>query len=146
MSWFSDFLDRFRRKPTPIPTPGPAGAGMLAAVNRERQRAGLQPVAEHPVLMKVAADFAGEMARLDRLGHQRADGRWPWDVASALGYPGQVGEDAAEGQATAEAAVAGWMTSPGHRAVILDGRYRSLGWGQADGRSGRYWCLDLGTA
>lgn len=146
MSWLSDLINRFRRPtPTPPPPPGPTPGGMLEAVNRQRSAAGLAALAENPTLTQVAQGGATDCAKFDRLSHQRSDGRFANDVAWDVGYHGLVGECAAEGQSTPDEAVAWWMGDPPHRKILMDGRYREAGWAYADGRSGRYWFIDLGT-
>jgi len=56
------------------------------------------------------------------------------------------GENVAEGYPSAAAVVAGWMTSPGHRANIVSARYTDLGAGLARASNGRvYYVQVFGT-
>ena len=74
--------------------------------------------------------------------HTRPDGR---DCFSIFGSKqGKIygGENIAAGSSTPEAVVNQWMSSPGHRENILNGKYRYLGVGYAyDGNSeyAHYW-------
>ena len=70
--------------------------------------------------------------------HDDPDGRSPFDRAAASGLSARA-ENIARGQADAAAVVGSWMTSPGHRANILDCRLRSLGVGLATGSGGPWW-------
>jgi uncharacterized protein YkwD len=47
------------------------------------------------------------------------------------------GENVAEGYTSGAALVAGWMTSPAHRANILSARYTETGVGTARAKNGR---------
>jgi uncharacterized protein YkwD len=54
-------------------------------------------------------------------------------------YPNRIGaENIAQGQRDAEAVVAAWMNSPGHRKNILDPSHVFLGCGRSAVES--YWC------
>ena len=53
----------------------------------------------------------------------------------------QQKENIAQGYATVEDAVSGWMNSPGHRANILNGSYQRTGIAAYQDESGHaYWC------
>jgi uncharacterized protein YkwD len=54
-------------------------------------------------------------------------------------------ENVAAGYRTARAVMTGWMNSAGHRANIVNCRYRAIGVGVARaGDGGLYWTQDLG--
>jgi uncharacterized protein YkwD len=65
-----------------------------------------------------------------------------------VGYTGwsALGENIAGGYPTADAVVAGWMASPGHRANILSPRFTEMGVGRvtAAGTYGTYWAQEFG--
>ncbi|WP_298816972.1 CAP domain-containing protein [Chloroflexus sp.] len=72
-------------------------------------------------------------------GHQDTNGQWPSDRAPLFGYLGRSGaENAICGYATPQAAINGWLNSPGHRANLLNADHREIGLGyyrrQSDGR------------
>jgi uncharacterized protein YkwD len=128
---------------------------VLYLTNLERRANGLPPVKGQPNLEAAAAAHAQDMAFLDYFAHDSADGRTPWDRLRAAGYDySAAGENIAAGYATPEAAMEGWMSSPGHRANILNGTFRELGvghfWEAGDAFPGpygygHYWVQDFGT-
>src|SRR5919109_1185606 len=70
------------------------------------------------------------------------------DRDAVAGYTGwsAIGENIAAGYPTPEAVVAGWMSSPGHRANILSPNFTEIGIGLAQGgKYGSYWTQDFGT-
>ncbi len=77
-------------------------------------------------LVAYAQSHATRMAKRGRLYHSniRRIGGW-------------AAENIARGQSTPEAVMRSWMNSRGHRANILNPRYKEIGWG----RSGNYWCV-----
>jgi len=80
-------------------------------------------------------------------GHQDTLGRWPSERVPLFGYKGYCGaENCYCGYMTPEAAIEGWMNSPGHRANLLDPNSRELGMGyyrrDSDGRG--YLTQDFG--
>ena len=68
------------------------------------------------------------------------DGRSPAQRITATGYSFTTfGETIAWGYADWNTAIAGWMGSPGHRAILLSTRVRDVGLGRKD----RYYVADL---
>lgn len=62
--------------------------------------------------------------------------------------PWSWGENISAGNPGVRAACRGWMHSPGHRANILDPRFKRVGGGFArtsEGRYHTYFVMDLGT-
>ena len=60
--------------------------------------------------------------------HNSQDGRSPFDRMRAAGYSGGLmGENIAAGQPTPAAVMDAWMHSAGHRANILNRRFRAVG-------------------
>ncbi len=81
-------------------------------------------------------------------GHQDTNGNWPNHRARAFGYLGMAGaENAFCGYVTPKQAISGWMSSPGHRANLLDPNSREVGLGYyrrtGDGRG--YVTQDFGA-
>ncbi|MGW1763198.1 CAP domain-containing protein [Streptomyces sp. NPDC002073] len=144
-----------RTTPAPEPTTTPerpatsggesaAEAAVLALVNQERARAGCRPVRQNPPLATLAGAFSKDMADRGFFDHTDPDGATPWDRASNAGISGLGGENIARGQADAEAVMASWMNSPGHRANILNCEFRTLGVGTHFAAGGPWWTQDFG--
>lgn len=81
-------------------------------------------------------------------GHQDTLGRWPSERVPLFGYKGGCGaENCYCGYMEPQAAIDGWMNSPGHRANLLDPGSREIGMGYyvraSDGRG--YLTQDFGT-
>jgi len=63
-------------------------------------------------------------------GHQDTLGRWPSERVPVFGYQGSSGaENCYCGYMEPQAAIDGWMNSPGHRANLLDPNSREIGMG-----------------
>jgi uncharacterized protein YkwD len=129
------------------PESAPA-AQVLALVNDQRRRHGCPALAGSAPLATLAQDFSTEMAVEHFFSHTDPAGRTPWDRARALGITDLGGENIAMGQQTPAAVMAAWMDSAGHRANILDCRYRSLGVGVyfagSSTAGGPWWTEDFG--
>lgn len=97
----------------------------IELTNAERQRYGLAPLSVNPRLQGNCRSWAGTMARQRRMYH------------SNMSFSG---ENVAWGYATPAAVVRGWMNSPGHRANILTGSFRTIGVGVVSS----YWCQQFG--
>jgi uncharacterized protein YkwD len=121
--WLAFLLSLFR----PAPEPQPSGS-LLEAINTERSKYDLPPLANNECLRVAAVSWAGEM-EITGLSH---DG-----MMERLAKCGFVSgsENVAAGQTTPAQCVASWMASLGHRRNML-GQWRWCG----AGRSGNYWC------
>jgi uncharacterized protein YkwD len=136
-------------------------AAILCLVNRERALAGERPLVPVPSLSSAAQSHTEDMAWGDYFDHIGRRGDTPAGRARAAGYLAgatawEVGENIAYGTgflATPRAIVAGWMASPGHRANILDARFRDTGIGAsahppaslAHGQRGAIYTEDFGV-
>lgn len=134
--------------PTRQASPPAAGtsaqAAVLALVNEERAKVGCSPVAASASLAALAQHFSDDMAARGFFSHTDPDGQTPWDRASKAGVTGLGGENIARGQADAQAVMASWMNSEGHRANILNCDYKTLGVGVHYGSGGPWWTQDFG--
>ena len=111
----------------------PAEDRMLELVNRERATAGLSALVVDPTIRSVAREYSSAMFRGGFFAHIAPDGTSPFDRMRAGGARfGAAGENLALAP-TVDVAHDGLMKSPGHRANILNGRYRRVGIGVADG-------------
>lgn len=119
------------------PTPARSAADaprLVALLNAERARAGLGPLTLAPALSVVAQAHACDLAARGDIGHSGSDGSTLTERLARGGIAAaMVAENTASGQSSAEAVLAGWLASPGHRANILRPNAARVGLGQADG-------------
>ncbi|HUH80195.1 MAG TPA: CAP domain-containing protein [Solirubrobacteraceae bacterium] len=135
---------------------------ILCLVDRERARAGEQPLREDGALAQAAQAHSTSMALHGYFEHVSPGGGTPLERMRESGYlssstPGyEVGENIAwgsYGDSTPAATVAGWMASPPHRANILDSSFRDSGIGVsprlpssfASGAAGAIYTQDFGV-
>ena len=106
---------------------------MLELVNQERSRAGLGALSVDPTIREVARAYSIDMFRRGFFSHVDLDGATPFDRMRRGGvrFSG-AGENLALAP-TVDVAHQGLMNSPGHRANILNGRFRRIGIGAASG-------------
>ena len=106
---------------------------MLDSVNRERQAAGLQPLAPDPELTEVARRHSADMFMRGYFAHDTPDGLTPFDRMRAANVRFiTAGENLALAP-TISVAHTGLMNSPGHRANILRREFGRVGIGVMDG-------------
>lgn len=103
----------------------PIEQSVVSQTNAQRARHGLPPLQIDMQLMHAARRHAAWMASRSSLQHTTAT----------------VAENIAAGQSSSHEAVRDWMSSPGHRANILNHGYSRIGVGAYRGRDGQiYWC------
>ena len=128
--------------------PGQANVAQTAAVltcltAHARRFHGLTATIASGTLMAAAGAKAGDM-RTCGYGHTacgRAANYW----LAAKGYAGRCsGENIAAGQRSPREVFIAWMSSPGHRANILNPSYRDLGVAETSGPNGPLWVMELG--
>jgi uncharacterized protein YkwD len=137
-------------------------AAILCLVNRERTSRGESALTVNRHLEASAQGHTESMANGDYFEHYGPGGQSPVSRARAAGYITSsrtgwlIGENIAFGTlwlATPRAIVAAWMASPGHRANILNGRFRETGIGVSDhppvslsgGQAGGIYTQDFGS-
>mgnify|MGYP002620007882 CR=1 FL=1 len=121
-------------------------AQVLEIVNRERAANGCGPVVIDSRLAEAARLHSQDQAAHATMSHTGSDGSTFVERARRAGYDSPLGENVAVGYPTAEAVMAGWMNSPGHRANILNCAARAMGVGVATGADGRlYWTQVFGA-
>lgn len=130
--------------PTTVSAQAAAEAEVLKLVNEERAKVGCSALAANSSLTGLAESFSGDMAARDFFGHTDPDGATPWDRAAKAGVTDLGGENIARGQADAAAVMQAWMSSPGHRANILNCDFKTLGVGVHFGPGGPWWTQDFG--
>jgi uncharacterized protein YkwD len=116
--------------------------------NRQRSRAGLEPLRASKQLTRAAQIHADQLVALDKMAHVLPGARYPKpeDRLRAVGYAWTAfAENLAYGQRTPEVAVDALMSSPGHRKNLLGADYTELGIGYAVDSHGRpYWVQVFG--
>lgn len=102
--------------------------GILTAINAERAKKGLSALSYSTRLQNAAQIHASDMARNGFFAHAGSNGSNSSDRVRASGYKSCVtAENLSTGYPNAQAVVAGWMQSAGHRRNILHSRLRQLG-------------------
>ena len=146
----------------PAEHPRAAHRATLCLLNRERAAHGLRPLRANGALASAARGHSRDMVRRSFFDHTAPGNVTFVDRIRRANYSPRgswsVGENLAWGSgslATPASIVAGWMRSPGHRANILNGRFRSIGLGIARGvpinasaamaRSGATYTTDFGS-
>jgi subtilisin len=111
---------------------------LLDAHNSERQRRGMSPLVESPVLTRVAQGHARTMADRGRVFHGDTYSR-----IHKAGYRySAAGENVAGGQTSILSVMTDWMRSPGHRQNVLSNKFTEAGFGvAADDRGLQYWVV-----
>jgi uncharacterized protein YkwD len=90
-------------------------------------------------LESAARTHTNNMAKRGFFSHTGPDGSQVSDRVSATGYDWlAVGENIAAGQNTAASVVDGWLSSPGHCANIMKGRYTEMGVARAEAQGSDY--------
>lgn len=113
-------------------------------VNQERARAGLNALTYNASLARLARLKSLDMSNLNYLNHTSPTYGTPAQMLQrfGIGYR-RLGENIAGGYPTPEAVMRGWMSSPGHRANILQPAFTDIGVGYAQGAPGsryrHYW-------
>ena len=139
------------RTATPSRTAAPATSASAAAeadvfdlVNAERAKVGCSPLKAGGALSDLARAHSKDMAARGFFDHTNPDGETPWDRAEKAGVSGLGGENIARGQSDAEAVMASWMNSEGHRANILNCDFTTMGVGAHMGEGGPWWTQNFG--
>jgi uncharacterized protein YkwD len=136
-------------KSAPPKPPGDTTAegAVLTLVNQERAKAGCQPLASDSRLATAARQHSQDMADRNYFDHTTPDGVTFDKRITNAGYRwSNVGENIAKGQKDAASVMQSWMNSPGHRANILNCKFKNIGVGLAyDSKHTPYWTQDFGT-
>lgn len=112
-------------------------SALLAEMNRARVERGRRPLRPIATLARPARDQSRYLLGLGTLDHDGSDGSPFWHRLVAAGFPRgrTVGENLAMvpgcGPAAAAETVQMWLDSPGHRANLLNPRFRWAGAGAA---------------
>lgn len=113
---------------------------IVRAINRERSRHGVAAVRSSARLARAADYHSWEMLAANYFAHESRDGGAFDRRVRRFADHRAVGETLAMlggcGARTAGKTVRMWMSSPGHRAVLLSSRYRRVGIGKRTGSLG----------
>lgn len=103
----------------------------LAAINLERQKAGVAVLRLDPRLNTSAQRKASEMSSegLDSTPHDNAQGVHGYTYALEAADCAYASENLSWGYHSVEGSVMGWMGSPPHKTAILDPSYQTTGFG-----------------
>lgn len=106
-----------------------ASASVIADTNEQRAQNNLPPLVENPTLDDIAVLRLDDMFENQYFAHVSPAGESAETVASSVGYAHlALGENLAEGIFSGNAGLVGaWMSSPGHRANILNTHYDQIG-------------------
>jgi len=116
-------------------------AALVCAVDAERTARGLPAVGESAQLTRAAQGHSDDMVARRFFEHVTPGGSTLGDRVNATGYitsrrDWELGEAIAWAQQpldTPDTLMRAWLASPGHRAIILDGRFRDVGIGVTPG-------------
>ncbi|MEP6999569.1 MAG: CAP domain-containing protein [bacterium] len=123
-----------------VSTPNAIGEEIVVRTNVERKAVGVPALARNAALMNAAQLQANQMAARNIMAHQLAGAAYPSldSRLAAVRYGARAaGENVAEGHPSSAAVVAGWMSSPGHRANIVSTHFTEMGAGAATAKNGR---------
>lgn len=108
---------------------------VMELTNKEREKAGLNPLQLNAVLSNSATQKARDMFEKNYWAHIAPDGTQPWKFFSDAGYEYRyAGENLARDFSTPEDAVKAWMASKTHKENLLSRRYKEIGIGVVDGK------------
>jgi uncharacterized protein YkwD len=133
----------------PVPSPSPLEDQLLVLINQRRAAGAtcgatayppVGPLTMNANLRTAAQNHSLDMATQNYFSHTSLDGRTFDQRIRNAGYTGAfpLGENIAGGQSTPQAVVDGWMGSPGHCAIIMNGAFHATGVGYAFNSSATY--------
>lgn len=104
-------------------------ARLLDQLNRIRLEHGLRLVVLVEALVNVAQGHSADMARRDFCSHTNPDGLRAKDRLENAGIQLRYAETVACGTVTPEQTAQGWLSSPAHKAALLDPNMTHIGVG-----------------
>lgn len=104
-------------------------SNIISETNLQREVDGLDPLSENEILSAAAKAKADDMFKNQYFEHVSPSGVEPASLVKSFGYDYIVtGENLILGNfASEKELVQSWMDSPGHRANILNNRYKEIG-------------------
>lgn len=111
---------------------------VVRLVNEIRESHGLKPLIQDWQLSRVARYKSQDMRDAGYFSHTSPTYGSPFNMMKNFGITYRTaGENIAKGYSTPKAVVDAWMSSPGHKANILNSSYTHIGVGYVE--SGHYW-------
>ncbi len=103
--------------------------GIIEWTNKQREKYGLAPLKENPLLDETALAKVEDMFENQYFAHESPSGEGVSNLAKKFGYDFLlIGENLAMGNFSSdEDLVLAWMESPGHRENILNEKYQEIG-------------------
>ncbi|HOM03499.1 MAG TPA: CAP domain-containing protein [Acetivibrio sp.] len=101
----------------------------LELINKERAKAGLEPLKIDAELQKVARLKAKDMVEKNYFSHQSPTYGSPFDMMRQFNISFRTAGENIAGNRTVEGAVQAWMNSEGHRKNILNANFNYTGIG-----------------
>ncbi|PWK50347.1 CAP domain-containing protein [Actinoplanes xinjiangensis] len=127
---------------TPVTT---LQAGIAELTNAQRKSHGCGAVTVNANITRAARAHSVWMAKTGTFSHAGSGGSTFSARVKAAGYQRPGGENIAWGYRSADAVVQAWMKSPGHRANILNCKFKTVGVGAAYAANGAaYFTQDFG--
>ncbi|WP_131740651.1 CAP domain-containing protein [Actinomadura roseirufa] len=119
---------------------------VVALANAERAKNGCAALTSQAGLQAAAQGHSDDMVARNFFSHTNPSGREPGARITAAGYRWSTyGENIAYGQKTPAEVMTAWMNSSGHRANILNCRFKEIGVGVAFKSGTPYWTQDFGA-
>jgi hypothetical protein len=104
-----------------------------------------EPLAMQPELRCAARVHARDMNDRMFFDHVNPDGEDPGDRIALAGYGAAAwAENIAKGAVTPDDAVAGWLDSDDHCAILMSSEFTESGVGSFEGENGLYWTQTFG--
>jgi uncharacterized protein YkwD len=104
--------------------------GLLAQSNAMRANNAKGALTLNSKLNASAKAKCNDMVAKNYWAHNAPSGTQPWTFFKSVGYAyTKAGENLAYGFSDNALVVTGWMNSPGHRANLLDGDFKEVGFG-----------------
>ena len=129
--------------------PDTVECGVLALVNELRAENGLRALTLSATLGAAAEHHARNMAKNNVFSHTLTDGTtWQQNILNHRYLVGPAtAENIAAGRSSANGVYSVWVSSPGHRANILDPKLYAIGIGRSYNEAskyGWYWATTFG--
>lgn len=108
-----------------------AEAEAVQVLNGYRIALGLRPLAHHPKVYEMAADYADQMSTLGFMGHEHPSDetrRTLSDRADRVGYWNQLGENCS-GVSSGQSNIWRWRSDAGHHLVMIQDQATEIGVG-----------------
>lgn len=117
---------------------------LITLANQDRAAIHLSPLKENTILTKAAQKRADYLASTGYFSHQDPQGNWPWHYFTENGYKyTYAGENLARKFTDAESIEKAFMSSPTHKANILNIHYKEVGSAISIDSQGNYYVVEF---